>query len=222
MACSLFSCKKRYDMIEIPKQFFVAGTDTGIGKSLVSAMLMSSLDATYWKPIQSGLDEETDSEFVQRVSEVDDSKIIEERWRLTAPMSPHASADIDGVSIGLNDFSLPQFTTRHMIVEGAGGLLVPINWQHTMLDLIDHLGLPVLLVAKSGLGTLNHTLLSLKALRDRSITVFGVILSGTYHDSNRETLRHFGGLSIYEVGYLTSINRKTLQSAFSQLVSLEK
>lgn len=209
-------------MIEIPKQFFVAGTDTGIGKTLVCAMLMSCLDATYWKPIQSGLDDETDTEFVQRVSEVDDSRIIAERWRLTAPMSPHASADIDGVSIDLTDFSVPKFTTRHMIVEGAGGLLVPINWRYTMLDLIHHLGLPVLLVAKSRLGTLNHTLLSLKALRDRNINVFGVILSGPYHDSNRETLRHFGGLSIYEIGHLTSINKKTLQNAFSQLVSLEK
>ena len=208
-------------MIEIPKQFFIAGTDTEIGKTVVSAMMMSNLDATYWKPIQSGLADETDTEFVKRVSEVDESRIIPERWTLTAPMSPHASADIDGVSISLEDFEVPEYSTRHLIVEGAGGLVVPINWEHTVLDLIEKLQLPVLLVARSGLGTLNHTLLSLKALRDRGIYVFAVILSGDYHNSNRETLRHFGDLPIYEIGRLPKIDKKTLQTAFSQLVSLE-
>ncbi len=208
-------------MIEIPKQFFIAGTDTDIGKTVVSAMMMANLDATYWKPIQSGLEDETDSEFVKRISEVDESRIIPERWTLTAPMSPHASADIDGVSIKLEDFEIPEYSTRHLIVEGAGGLLVPINWDHTILDIIEKLNLPVLLVARSGLGTLNHTLLSLKALRDRGIYVFAVLLSGPYHNSNRETLRYFGDLPIYELGQLTKIDKKALQTAFSQLVSLE-
>ncbi len=208
-------------MIEIPKQFFIAGTDTEIGKTIVSAMMMANLDASYWKPIQSGIEEETDSQLVKRLAEVEDSRIIPERWVLNAPMSPHASADIDGVSISLDDFMLPKYSTRHLIVEGAGGLIVPINWQHTMLDLIEKLQLPVLLVARSGLGTLNHTLLSLNALRDRGLHVFGVIMSGPYHNSNRETLRHFGQLPIYEIGELPVINKKTLQTIFSQLVSLE-
>ncbi len=208
-------------MIEIPKQFFITGTDTDIGKTVVSAMMMANLEATYWKPIQSGLEDETDSEFVKRISEVDESRIIPERWTLTAPMSPHASADIDGVSIKLEDFEIPEYSTRHLIVEGAGGLLVPINWDHTILDIIEKLNLPVLLVARSGLGTLNHTLLSLKALRDRGIYVFAVLLSGPYHNSNRETLRYFGDLPIYELGQLTKIDKKALQTAFSQLVSLE-
>lgn len=208
-------------MIEIPKQFFVAGTDTEIGKTVVSTMMMCSLDASYWKPIQSGTLEETDTEYVQRVAEVDDSKIFPERWVLNSPMSPHASADIDGVSISLNDFELPNYNSRHLIVEGAGGLIVPINWENTILDLIEKLGLPVLLVARSGLGTLNHTLLSLKALRDRNINVFAVILSGPYHNSNRETLRHFGNLPVYEIGDLPTIDKKSLQTVFSQLVSLE-
>lgn len=221
MACSLSGSKKGYDMIEIPKQFFIAGTDTGIGKTIVSAMMMSNLDATYWKPIQSGLEDETDTQFVQRISEADESRIIPERWTLTAPMSPHASADLDGISIKLDDFELPEYSTRHLIVEGAGGLIVPINWQHTVLDLIEKLKLPVLLVARSGLGTLNHTLLSLNALRNRGIYVFAVLLNGPYHNSNRETLRHFGDLPIYEVGQLPKIDKKSLQTAFSQLVSLE-
>jgi len=221
MACGLLSSKEGCTMIEIPKQFFIAGTDTEIGKTLVSSMMMCNLDATYWKPIQSGIEEETDSQFVQRISEVDDSRIIPERWVLNTPMSPHASADIDGVSIKLDDFEIPEYSTRHLIIEGAGGLMVPINWEQTMLDVIEKLNIPVLLVAKSGLGTINHTLLSVKALQNRNIKVFAVILSGLYHHSNRETLRHFGNLPIYEIGILPKIDKSSLKTAFSQLVSLE-
>ncbi len=128
--------------MEFPKEFFITGTDTDIGKTLVSGMLMSALDATYWKPIQAGLEEETDTEFVQRVSKADDSRIMPERFRLETPMSPHAAADIDGIEINLADFVLPEHNTKHLIVEGAGGLIVPINWKETVLDLIEHLNLP--------------------------------------------------------------------------------
>ena len=119
-------------MIEFPKEFFITGTDTGIGKTLVSGMLMSALDATYWKPIQAGLDEETDTEFVQRVSNADTLKVLPEQFRLETPMSPHAAADIDQVDISLTDFKLPEYQTKHLIVEGAGGLIVPINWKETI------------------------------------------------------------------------------------------
>ena len=206
-------------MMEFPKQFFISGTDTDIGKTLVSTMLMCTLDATYWKPIQSGLEQETDTQFVQRISEANEARIIPERWRLSSSMSPHTAADIDEVSISLDDFKLPDYTTKHLIIEGAGGLIVPINWEHTVLDLIEKFALPVLLVAKSGLGTLNHTLLSLKALRDRGIEVFAVILNGSHHKNNRDTLQYFGKLPIYEIGNLPSINKEALQSAFKQLAS---
>ena len=184
-------------------------------------MFMSSIDASYWKPIQSGLLEETDTEFVKKLANVDDHRIIAERWKLNSPMSPHASADIDGVKISLEDFEIPAFSTRHLIVEGAGGIFVPINWKDMMVDLIAKLDLPVLLVARSGLGTLNHSLLTLKILQDRGIHVFALILNGSYHDSNRETLRHFGDISVYEIGEMEELNKKNLKLAFSQLVSLE-
>lgn len=204
-------------MIEFPKKFFVTGTDTGIGKTVVSAMLMSALDATYWKPIQAGLDEETDTEFVKRTSEADSSKIISERYRLETPMSPHGAADIDGFSISLNDFELPEFTTNHLIVEGAGGLIVPINWEDTVLDLIEYLKLPVLLVARSSLGTLNHALLSLEVLRNRNIEVFGVILNGEKNQSNKETIEHFGKIDVYEIEFLTETNKESLAKAFEKV-----
>lgn len=205
-------------MIEFPENFFVTGTDTGIGKTLVSAMLMSVLDATYWKPIQAGLDEETDTEFVKRISEVDSFRIVSERYRLETPMSPHGAADIDGLSISLNDFELPEFNTKHLIVEGAGGLMVPINWEDTVLDLIELLKLPVLLVARSSLGTLNHTLLSIEALRARNIEVFSVILNGEKHQSNKETIEHFGKVPVFEVEPLEIINRKSLIDSFDLLM----
>ncbi len=204
-------------MIKFPKEFFITGTDTGIGKTLVSAMLMSVLDATYWKPIQAGLDEETDSDFVIRVSEVNTSNIIPERYRLVTPMSPHGAADIDGISISLNDFILPEYKTEHLIVEGAGGLIVPINWDDTILDLIELLKLPVLLVARSSLGTLNHTLLSLEALRSRNLEVFGVVLSGDRHQSNKETIKHYAKVPVYELEVLEKINKNSLTQAFHKL-----
>lgn len=204
-------------MIDFPEKFFVAGTDTDIGKTVVSAMLMSGLDATYWKPIQAGLESETDTEFVIRTSEAEEERVIPERYRLNTPMSPHAAADIDGISISLSDFQLPEFTTKHLIVEGAGGLIVPINWEETVLDLIQHLNIPVLLVARSTLGTLNHTLLSLQALKDSSIEVFGVILNGPKHISNKETIGHFGKVPVYELNPLSNLRRRELIQAFNHL-----
>jgi dethiobiotin synthase len=203
--------------MEFPKEFFITGTDTDIGKTFVSGMLMSSLDATYWKPIQAGLDEETDTEFVQRVSNADPSRFIPERYRLETPMSPHAAADIDEVQITLSDFELPEYKTDHLIVEGAGGLIVPINWQETVLDMIEHLKLPVLLVARSSLGTLNHTLLSLEALRDRNIKVFGVVLNGVKHPSNKETIERFGNIDVFEIEHIPETDSKTLSKAFKQI-----
>lgn len=204
-------------MIEFPEKFFVTGTDTGIGKTFVSAMLMSALDATYWKPIQAGLNEETDTEFVQRISGVDDSRIIQERYRLETPMSPHGAADIDDVSISLDDFELPEFNTKHLIIEGAGGLIVPINWEETVLDLIEQFQLSVLLVARSSLGTLNHTLLSIEALRRRNIEVFGVILNGEEHAHNKKTIQHFTGLPVGEVCPVETVNRYSLIEEFKRM-----
>lgn len=201
-------------MIPFPKQFFVTGTDTDVGKTVVSALLMSGLDATYWKPIQAGLSEETDTGFVQRVSQSEDDKILPERFRLETPMSPHAAADIDSVSISMEDFSLPAFDTEHLIVEGAGGLIVPINWEQTVLDLILQFNLPALLVARSGLGTLNHTLLSLEALRKRNIDVFAVVLNGPKHPSNKETIEHFGQVKVYELEEIKDFEKENLKKTF--------
>jgi len=200
-----------------PSAFFVTGTDTDIGKTVISAMLTKALNATYWKPIQAGLEEETDTEFVRRVTEFSDSHIKPERYRLNTPMSPHGAAEIDGVRIELEDFTLPNYETDYLVVEGAGGLLVPINGRDMIIDLVSYLELPVVLVARSTLGTLNHTFLSLEALRKRDIPVFGVVMNGPQHQSNYEAIQHYGDIDVLaEIDELETINPQSLQETFKK------
>ncbi|MDZ7680612.1 MAG: dethiobiotin synthase [Fodinibius sp.] len=202
-------------MQDWPSAFFVTGTDTGIGKTVVSAILTEALNASYWKPIQAGLDEETDTEFVRRTTEVPESQIIPEHYRLNTPMSPHAAAEIDDIEISMDDFELPDYSTDHLVVEGAGGLYVPINDQEMIIDLIAYLELPVVLVARSTLGTLNHTLLSIEALRSRDISILGVVMNGPEHESNRQTISRFGDVEILaEIDTIKPLNANTLQETY--------
>jgi dethiobiotin synthetase len=203
-----------------PSRCFVTGTDTNVGKTVVSAMLTLGLGATYWKPVQSGLEPNTDTEYVRQVTGLDDSHFLPERFRLTQPLSPHAAAVIDEVQIHLSDFQLPATAKSHLIVEGAGGIMVPLNERHFMLDLIKHLDLPVCLVARSTLGTINHTLLSIAQLRRADIPIFGVILNGAKNPSNKAAIAHYGQVPILgELEPLAAVNPDTLKQAFDQLSS---
>lgn len=202
------------DISDWPAEFFITGTDTGIGKTVVSAILSQGLNASYWKPVQAGLKEETDTEFIERTTEV---PVKQERFALQTPMSPHAAAKIDKVSISLEDFNLPEYETDHLVVEGAGGLLVPLNDSDMIIDLIAYLQLPVVLVARSTLGTLNHTLLSLEALRERNIPVLGVVLNGPEHESNRQTIKEFGNVEILaEIDVIDPLNPSSLEGVFEK------
>lgn len=199
----------------LPSVFFVTGTDTGIGKTVVSSILTKGLNASYWKPIQAGLEEETDTEFVKRTTQVSEEQIKPERYRLQTPMSPHGAAAIDEVQIQLKDFILPEYDTDNLIVEGAGGLMVPINDSDMIIDLVAYLGLPVLLVARSTLGTLNHTFLSLEALRKRSIPVLGVVLNGPRHQSNYEAIEKYGRTQILaEINTIETLSPQNLEQTF--------
>lgn len=172
---------------------FVTGTDTGVGKTLISSWLCLHWAKVYWKPIQSGLDGPTDTETVVSLSGIE---ALPERHRLQAPLSPHHSAALEGKTLRLSDFQRPALNKGPLLVEGAGGLLVPINDEHTVLDLIAHLNLPVLLVARSGLGTINHTCLSLMALNNRRIPVVGVVLNGPPNPGNKAAIEHFGQVPV--------------------------
>lgn len=203
--------------MSLPDRFFVTGTDTNVGKTVVSAMLTLGFQAVYWKPIQSGLEPITDTDYVRQVTGLGDSHFLTEKFRLTEPLSPHASAAIDQVEIHLSDFQLPSID-RPLIVEGAGGLMVPLNDRDYIIDLIKQLNLPVCLVARSSLGTINHTLLSIAQLRRYEIPILGVILNGEKNPSNRAAIAHYGQVPILgELEPLKSIDPATLQQAFHQM-----
>lgn len=183
--------------MNFPNKIFITGTDTGVGKTVVSAILTAGLDGFYWKPIQSGLEEETDTEWVREKTELSDEHFFIETYRFAMPLSPHAAALHEGVRIDLDSFHVPEVpASRHLIIEGAGGIMVPLNENHLMTDLIKRLSAPVLLVARSSLGTINHTLLSLEQLRREGLEVMGVVMNGPRNKENREAIEHYGSIRV--------------------------
>jgi dethiobiotin synthetase len=197
---------------------FVTGTDTDIGKTLVSAILTLGTRGQYWKPIQAGTEPTTDSKWIKEISQLPDEHFLPERYVLKTPMSPHAAAEIDNVEIQLSELKVPAGTNgKPLIVEGAGGLMVPINSKYFVIDLIKQLACPAVLVSKSGLGTINHTLLSLDALRKAGIPIAGVIMNGPKHRSNKLALEKYGRVEVVaEIEPLAEINRKKLQETYDQ------
>lgn len=170
---------------------FVTGTDTDVGKTIASAWLMLHLDADYWKPVQSGLDDESDAAAVQRLTGADDDRFHPNAYALPEPLSPHESARRAGVEIEMTRFRLPE-TDRPLIVEGAGGLMVPLNDSAFVIDLIAELALPAILVCRSTLGTINHSLLSIEAMRRRGLPLAGVVLNGPPTPHNRAAIESYG------------------------------
>ncbi|MDE3109362.1 MAG: dethiobiotin synthase [Acidobacteriota bacterium] len=190
----------------MPSRFFVTGTDTGIGKTVVSALLCAALDAIYWKPIQTGSRDGTDRRTVMRLAELPRSRTRPESYIFAPPVSPHLAARLAGAQIELRKIKLPEVSPQqNLIAEGAGGVLVPINHTQLMTDVIRHLGLPVLLASRTSLGTINHTLLSLAALRDARIDVRGVILVGRANPENRRAIEHYGQIAV--VGWLPLLKK---------------
>lgn len=206
-------------MITFPRRFFVTGTDTDVGKTIVCAVLTAGLRAAYWKPVQTGSLEGTDTDRMRCLTGLPEKHFFPERYCLPAPLSPHAAAEQAGVRISLDDFCLPRAADAfgNLIVEGAGGVMVPLNERDLMTDLIVHLGLPVLLVARSTLGTINHTLLSLAQLRRCGIPVLGVVLNGPLNPLNRSAIKHFGQLPVLgEVEPFTDLSPASLSRGFER------
>jgi dethiobiotin synthetase len=202
----------------LPRRLFITGTGTDVGKTILAAILMAGLRGVYWKPVQSGLETATDTQWIQQATGLPEHHFHPERHRLRRPLSPHASAALDEVRIELADFRAPDPEPRdHLIVEGAGGVLVPLNDRHFMLDLIFQLGLPVLLVASSRLGTINHTLLTMNALRSRRVPVIGVVLNGPLDESNRVAIEHYGQIPVVaEIEPLPTFDAAALESVFAR------
>ncbi|AOR81225.1 dethiobiotin synthase [Novosphingobium resinovorum] len=179
-------------------RIIVTGTDTGVGKTVFSAALASALGAIYWKPIQAGLLEETDRQTVLRLSGLSEERVLPEAYRLKTPASPHLAAEIDGITIDPDALVLPK-TNRPLIVEGAGGLLVPLTREVAYIDVIGRWRAPVALCARTTLGTINHSLLSIEALRTRGIPLLGIVFIG---DENAESER-----IIIEMGHARRLGR---------------
>jgi dethiobiotin synthetase len=193
----------------------VTGTDTGIGKTVFSAGLARFLDGYYWKPVQAGLDGETDSSVVRRLAGLPADRILPERWRLETPASPHLAAERDGVEIDPAELSPPS-VSGPLVIEGAGGLMVPLTRGQLLIDVFARWQVPVVLCARTALGTLNHTLLSLEALRLRAIPVVGIALIGDAHPDNERTLGEMGGVPILGcLPRLDPLTPWTLAAAFA-------
>ncbi|MFD3394495.1 dethiobiotin synthase [Aquirufa sp. OSTEICH-129V] len=198
-------------------QFFITGIGTEIGKTLVSAIVTEYLQADYWKPVQSGDLHWTDTMKVQSLISNTKSVFHPERHRLNAPLSPHASAALDGVQIKLSDFTLPQ-TSNHLVVEGAGGLMVPLNENDVLLDLIQQLQIPVILVSRNYLGSINHTLLSFEALKHRNIPIAGIVFNGEPNPASESFIENYTQLPVlFRVGNLEEITPESIRDVVKQL-----
>ena len=178
------------------KGIFVTGTDTGIGKTVVAACLARAWRAGYWKPVQTGAATgDDDTATVAALAGLPAERILAPAYVMQAPLSPHAAAELEGVRISMDAIAPPE-TPHPLVVEGAGGLYVPLNERDFMIDLMARLAVPVLLVARSTLGTINHTLLSLAALRSRALPIAGVVLNGPPNAGNRAAIERFGQVRI--------------------------
>lgn len=186
-------------------RFFVTGTDTDVGKTVASAWLVLHMGARYWKPVQAGLDQ-TDEATIRSLTGIGDDRIVPTVYSLPEPLSPHESARRAGINIDIDSLRTPQGDDP-LIVEGAGGVLVPLNEEALVIDLIEQLRLPVILVCRTTLGTINHTLLSLKVLRARNLQVAGAILSGPDAPHNRQAIESYGRVRI--IGHLPQLDRLT-------------
>ena len=198
-------------------KFIVCGTDTDIGKTLISSFFVRGLSSSYWKPIQSGIESQTDSETVEKLAKVSKEKIIKEAYIFTKPLSPHWAAEIDQKTINFDKLRLPK-VQGSLIVETAGGLMVPITRNFLQIDQIKRWELPVILVCKSSLGTLNHTLLSIEALKRRNIKILGLVVNGEKHLDNPKTLVDFSGIPlITEFPFIKKIDSNNLDILWKEL-----
>ena len=199
------------------QQYFITGIGTGIGKTIASAVITEKLKADYWKPIQSGDLEQSDSLVLENLISNHQTVIHRETYRLNQPLSPHLSAKLDGIEIDLKEFQLPE-TDNDLIVEGAGGLMVPLNSKALILDLIKHLDLEVILVSQHYLGSINHTLLTINTLIQNNIKIKGIIFNGdTNLESQSYILSYTGITHLGNIPTLKSIDQLNVIEAGKHL-----
>jgi dethiobiotin synthetase len=201
-------------------RFVVTGTDTDIGKTVFAAGLAGALGAPYWKPVQAGIDPEGDKEAVSRLANLPPDRILSEAYRLRTPASPHLAARLDGVTISLDQLALPP-VDGPLVVEGAGGVLVPVSETLLMADIFAYWALPVILCARTALGTINHSLLSIEALRSRGVPLAGIAFIGDAHAENERIIPALGNIpSLGRLPRLDPLNAQSLSQAFAANIRL--
>jgi dethiobiotin synthase len=195
---------------------FITGTDTGVGKTLLSAVLVAASGWKYWKPIQTGASEGTDRDAVARWAGISKQDTCQECYIFDPPVSPHLAAKQQGTTIDLDLIRRPK-SDGQLVIEGAGGVFVPINENSFMLDLIRHLAAPAVVAARTALGTINHTLLTVFAIRQAKLPLRGVVMIGTENIENRLAIERYGDVSVIGfIPWLDKIDRATLTSVFQQ------
>ena len=198
----------------------VTGTDTDIGKTVFAAGLTAALGARYWKPVQAGLADGSDTASVVTLG-VPADRVLPEAYRLTTPCSPHLAAEIDGVTIDPDRLALPE-VDGPLVVEGAGGVMVPVTRELIFADLFARWNKPVVLVARTGLGTINHSLLSIEALRSRGVPILGIAFVGDPVEDSEATIATLGKVRrLGRLPRLDPLNAATLAEAFAANFDLE-
>jgi dethiobiotin synthetase len=195
-------------MIKPP--IFITGIGTGIGKTIVSAVLVEKLKADYWKPIQSGDLDNSDTAHVRSLVSNKTTIFHPEAYRLTQPFSPHKSAKIDGINIDPDQIVLPE-TNNQLIIEGAGGLMVPLNKNFLIIDLIKKLDAEVILVSKSYLGSINHTLLSVEILKTRKIKINRIVFCGDQDLSSEQVISNYSNCDTLRVPHFDQLNSESIR-----------
>jgi dethiobiotin synthetase len=199
----------------VSRTIVVTGTDTDVGKTVFAAALTNALGGSYWKPVQAGLDGGTDSETVGKLGSIPGTRILPEAYRLATPCSPHRAAALDGLAIDPSSLDPPE-VDGDLVIEGAGGLLVPVTEDLVFADLFARWGKPVVLVARTALGTINHSLLSLEALRIRRVPVLGVAFVGEPEQETEATIVRLGRVRrLGRLPRLEVLEPGGLQAAFS-------
>lgn len=194
--------------------FVVTGTDTGVGKTVFAAGLAGALGACYWKPVQAGLADGGDAASVAALAGLPAGRILPERYRLSTPCSPHRAAELDGVIIDPAALAVPD--ERPLVIEGAGGALVPLTREFLFADLFACWGLPVIVVARTALGTINHSLLTLEALRARGVPVHGIAFVGEPAEDSQGTIAAIGQVRVLgRLPWLDPLDATGLAAAFA-------
>lgn len=198
----------------------ITGIDTEVGKTIVSSIVVEALKADYWKLLQAGDLHQLDSNTVKSLVTNNSTVYHKERYLLSEPMSPHAAANIDNINIDINDFKLPHFTNNFLVIEGAGGLMVPVNEKGTLIiDLIEKFADEVILVSKNYLGSINHTLLSISLLQQKNISIKGLIFNGDSNAESERIIEKIGGVKILgKIPTAKTLNKNFVSSQAKILV----